>query len=89
MNTSAMAQAARDFIAMNNLAVTATKLGRSDEYVAGLFSAVEHMQYEFLRQVGNATQEHGIHVVRGDFAIAFARVVYTAETKLDIEVQSP
>lgn len=87
VNREAIAQAAMAFIHMNNLAVQARD-ERSEDYALAMVDATEHMQREFLRWIGNASHDWAaISQVDGRQAIAFAAVIYTCVTGLDIEVK--
>lgn len=74
-----MAQAARDFIAMDNLA--------THDNAHGIYDCIGRMQTEFLRQLGNFTQDHAVSGIPGPHAIAIAQVVYCAFTGLNITLE--
>lgn len=89
MNTDMIAQAARDFIATNNLRMQAIGQEMNDQYIEGLLAATRQMQDEFLRLVSNATQNHALARCGSDAAISFAQVIYTSATGFDIIVEGP
>ena len=77
-----MAQAARDFIALDNLAMRT-----ADHKLDGVSDYLGRMQTEFLRQLGNFTQDHTVSGIPGPHAIAIAQVVYCAFTGLNITLE--
>lgn len=77
-----MAQAAHDFIAMDNIAMRT-----ADHKLDGVSDCIGHMQMEFLRQLGNFTQNHTVSGIPGPHAIAIAQAVYCAFTGLDITLE--
>lgn len=87
VNREAIAQAAMAYIHVNNLFMEAIEREKQQEYIQAASDIRDHMQAEFLRCFGNATQIHQVSKLHGESSLAFAAVIYTSVTGLDIEVK--
>lgn len=87
VNREAIAQAAMAYIHVNNLFMQAIDAEKQEEYIQALSDVRDHMQHEFLRWIGNSTLIHQVSKLNGESSLAFAAVIYTCVTQLNIEMK--